>query len=415
MLAVADGEEGAKLVEQLGQTFHVPVPPSKWHEPLELLQILWVSTFRPGALGFDEGPSEAGLLRQTPSILLEYDLAQKKGAIKASRAADLFVADLASRLRDGPRPLRTPASDPQVSAVGPKLEDGRDFGGPKATFMAFRDGSSRILYNEDEPSRLMETTVADPAKSWELIRFPKGFRIIDCPDFLSACFSVGYESPDVFWTDRTKRTTKKLTGPWKGNVDAPMGTEAVAPDGSFVVVSDDKGLYFVPTSGSGPVQTFAGRASFDGWTGHGLLLRAIVEKERHAFAVDPRTGESAPTTDTIPPTDSRLSPDKKHRAECKDGVITITDLDTKATRSFTAFEEDKGSNSADFCGNWRSPRYLEYSAARHAAVLDIDTMKVAFVLGPDGKSPPSVDFSPDLTWAVVGTEKGLRLYRVTIR
>jgi hypothetical protein len=462
MLTVPDAKDGAKLAQQLSSAFHGKLPPANARGPLRIEPISLAILGKNSARG-DNGFGGQGtwtatkLFLQRPGIEAEvffnFDLVGKKGefAEKENDYANDLVAFVARELRDGPPPPRTPENDPQLSAVGPKLDAWRVVQ-PGAQLMYF-DGN-RFLFTvpDGTATRVMSATTADPTSAVELARAEQRFGGLKCaklaPDTCILTESKPTQGSNT-WTssdvktislvDRTKKTKRVLEPPAK---DADLGIDApISPDGAWIVWKEMKKLpkekqkigrvgywsiHVVPTSGGAAKAVDDEGHFFEviGWTGTGATLKAVVqdgarydkEVKPTFFTFDPKTGARAPLA-SLPSgitKDETLSPDGKHRVTCKDGAIIVTDAAGGAEKRFPIHADDRKAMEEERCVDWASPRYLRYRIDR-LGFVDIETMKLSYTFPPGEEPEQTIAFSEDFAWAAQSTKEGVRLAKVVVR
>ena len=95
-------------------------------------------------------------------VYFNYNLGKRQGELseKDAEYADDLVAVFASALRDGPRPERTPESDPNLSRSGPAIGRPRKLlprlaarysFSPEGRFSVYQDGSTIFALPTDQP------------------------------------------------------------------------------------------------------------------------------------------------------------------------------------------------------------------------------------------------------------------------
>src|SRR5262249_5182580 len=158
--------------------------------------------------------------------------------------ADGLVAFLAHDLRDGPRPLRTPENDPQISLVGPKLDTLKTFAPSGANFVGFAPGGRRIYFSigDNDDTRLLDADVENPTAGVEITRIEHHLDSFTCATAArDTCLLVesrpnkpnvlsGDDPRSAFIVDRNAKTKRALQGEWGSAGWA--ATSPLAPDGS---------------------------------------------------------------------------------------------------------------------------------------------------------------------------------------
>ncbi len=457
MLTVPSAVDGAKIVDRFATVFHAKPPPGAPAQPLRFVPIsvavLGRGQARRASSGFGGtgGWTATKLFLQRPGLEAEvffnFDLEDKRGefAEKDRDYADDMVAFLARELRDGPRPARSPANDPRVSASGPKLEGWRSFGPPKAKPIGFEANGKRLLYSVTDggKTRVVSASLDGAADETALVQVDHDLgRIVCAPRTADPCVveeqtpktpgESSSEDPRVFHlVQRARKTSRLLEGPWGDHGDL-FSSEAVSPDGAWVAMAQWKPrakgtgnfeiVHFAPVAGGAPVASDLGEDSIElvGWTGSGAAMRAVVQRgskwskpARLSWVlVDPKTGG---TTDLPAPpvglvADRAVSPDGRRRVTCDGQSIVVSEVAAKTDRRFSIFEEDRHAFKDDECVEWSSARYLSYNAGR-PAFLDADTLTLSYPF-EEGAEPPALRYDPGFKVAMSSSSDGIRVARV---
>lgn len=461
MLTVPDKENGAKLAKSLSSAFHGKLLPENARGPLHIepisLAILGKNAAR-GANGFTGAGTWTAtkLFLQRPGIeaevFFDFNLVAKKGefAEKDRDYANDLVAFVARELRDGPPPPRTPESDPQVTAVGPKLDAWRIVPGGKAEFSRFEGKRFMFTIPDGTATRVMSAANDDPSNAVEIARAEDRFGGLTCAKLATDTCILTESKPSqgantwastdkrtISLVDRAKKTKRVLAPPVTG---ADLGIAApLSPDATWIVWRTLKELpnakqrkrrywllHLAPVSGAAPRTVDEEGHSLEviGWTGTGATLKAVVqdglsydEETKPTWSLlDPKTGARTPIA-SVPAgvsNDEGVSPDGKHRVICKDGEIIVTDASGGGAKRVPIHPDDRKALEGEHCVSWASPKYLHYAVDR-LGFIDIDTMKLSFAF-PPGEEPKSpLSFSDDFAWAAQTTPEGIRLAKVVVR
>jgi hypothetical protein len=396
----------------------------------------WIAT----KLFLQRGGTEA-------EVFFNFDPVAKKGEFteKDEDYADPMLAFLAAELRDGPRPRRTPETDPNLSAVGPKVDAWQTIAPAGASAYGFLSPSRYGFTTPDGSStRLMVVPLDRPDRAFELFRTDYSTGTIRCTgDDQTLCLveEVHRKNPNVYSSDdprqfvlvdRKQRTRTVMTGAWGEKV--VMLTAPFSPDASMIAIGErrprDGGkaswvAHLVARAGSARVELNFGDdgANVIGWVGSGGALRAIVrvtpsthDKRASYFWVDPRTGlrvekDPPPGLDDA---DEGISPDGRHRVECRDDQVVVTDLHGGASRAFQVHADDRDALDEEDCVGWAGSRYLRFDVGARTGFIDIQTMKMSYMFEEDDDDD-APEFSADFRWAIRGRKGPIRAARVVVK
>ena len=444
VLIVKDREAGARFVELFAKAFSgkLPIPVKRSHVPGPFAiktAILGLNMDRQESGGFSsEGggwtatkwfPEHEG---QSGEVFFNYNLAKRQGEFSEKDAdyANDLVAVFASALRDGPRPERTPESDPNLTRIGPSIGKPRKLLSgfsahnsisPEGKFAVYQDGATILALPLDQPD----------GKPFEIIRFdhsPWEVHVLD--DELNLVVQEGVaEEPGVkssadpmriWWVDGKEKVKKLLRGPEK---ELNLVEKPVSPDHRFVAMSQWQGdprkegrtkvLYILDrVSGKSSLCQSKGKdLSVIGWkeTNGGLRMLAVTnrwqfEKQEASelYQADPATGNLVrqENVDARLDIDNPLSPDGKHRVRVGKDALVVTDVKDGKQRRFVFHEDDRRFVGPE-CIEWASPRYLKFNGQR-LALIDVTTMKMSFPMMADGAKlgSHSFNFSSDFRWVL---------------
>jgi hypothetical protein len=448
-LIVKDREAGARFVELFSKTFagKLPKPVQQAYVPGPLsinTAILGHTIHREEQSGFSGEGGDWTATKWFPAhdgregeVYFSYNLRARQGEFseKDAEYADDLVALFASALQDGPRPERTPANDPNLTRIGPKIGQPRKLlarlsshysFSPQGRFAVYQDGATILALPTAQP--------ADPA--FEVIRFdhsPWTVQILD--DDLSLLVQEGIpERPGVkssgdpmriWWVDGKSKEKKLLRGPEK---DLNLADEPVSPDQRYVVFSQWQGdprkegrskvLHILDREkGRGVLCKLEAKdLSVIGWkrTNAGLRMAAVTnrwqldkKKPSELYLADPATGklERQENVDARLEIDNPLSPDGKRRVRVGKDELVVTDVGSGKQRRFVFHEDDRRFVGPE-CIEWVSPCYLKFNGPR-LALIDVTTMKMCFPVSADGAKfgSHSYKFSPDFRWVLYQGER----------
>jgi hypothetical protein len=443
MLIVKDREAGARFVELFSKMFagKLPTPVKRDYVPGPLsirTAILGHNMQREKQGGFS---GEAGGWTATKwfpehdgesgEVYFNYDLSKRQGEFseKDAEYADPLVAILASALRDGPRPQRTPENDPNLTRIGPKIGQPRKLLSRLSSHYSFTP-NSRVAVYQDKASILALPTDQPGGKPFEIIRFensPWTVHVLD--NDLNLVVQEGVpETPGVessgdpmriWWVDGKSKEKKLLRGPEK---DLNLAEIPVSPDHRYVVLSQWQGdprkegrsevLYFLDRE-TGKSCSYKSKQGLSviGWkkTDAGLRMAAVTNRWQfdkkepsELYLADPATGklERQENVDARLEIDNPLSPDGKHRVRVGKEELVVTDVEGGSQRRFIFHEDDRRFVGPE-CIERVSPRYLKFNGQR-LALIDVTTMKMCFPVSADGAKFGShtYKFSPDFRWVL---------------
>ena len=451
MLTAPDGATGKRLVATFARVFHGKIPAERTATPIEpkptsaafLAIDAQKSQGGGGFAGAGGGWYATKLFLQKSGIEAEvffnFSLHDRTGEFseKDPDYADGMVAFLADELRDGPRPKRTPATDPSLSAKGPTITWTRTLPGKPYGMSRERDRFLVVLPGEGGASRLVATPF-DRDEQTELLAVPHHLGLVKCSGEL--CLAVDQqpkeantmssEDPETLLLfDRQKKAPLTIEGAWGQHPSLP--TEAWAPDGSFFVVgayqptgvgkASYQVLYLVGTEGKprGPVDLGPDPIEVVSIAKTRILVRAGRRFGKEAktswLAVDPATlrvsPAAAPPSGTVASDDGlRLSPDQKRSVTCrKEGAeIVVKELPSGPERVFAVHADDRADIAAE-CVSWAGPKRLEYRS-NVRGWLNVDTMKIGGTLDEDVRG---LEYDRSFTWVVENGPKSARIGRIT--
>ena len=444
VLIVKDREAGARFVASFSKAFSGKVP-----TPLKQAHVPGLLSVKTAILGHNMNRTEKGGFSseggdwmatkwfpehdgRSGEVYFNYNLGNRQGEFseKDTDYADDLVAVFSSALRDGPRPERTPETDPNLTRIGPAIGKHRkllprkvahESFSPKARFAVYQDGTSIVALPLDQPE----------GKPSEIVHFdhsPWTVRVLD--DDLNLLVQEGIpERPGVrssadpvriWWVDGKSKQKTLLRGPEK---DLDLADEPVSPDHRYVCLAQwqdnppkegrTKVLYILDREkGKSSLCKLKSKdLSVVGWKQTEAGLRVIAVTNRWQFdnkeaselyLADPNTGklERQENVDARLNIDNLLSPDGKHRVRVGKAELIVTQVENGKQRRFV-FHEDDRRFVGEECIEWVSPRYLKFNG-RRLALIDVTTMKMCFPMSADGLKlgSNSYTFSSDFRWVL---------------
>jgi hypothetical protein len=398
VLIVKDREAGARFVELFSKAFStkLPSPPKQAHTPAPfsigtaILGENVTRTEQGGFFGRGGGwtatkwfPEEDG---RSAEVYFNYNAAKREGEFseKDDNYGDDLVAIFAAALRDGPRPERTPETDPNLTRVGPAIGQPRKLLSERTAHESFSPKSRFVVYQDNTTIFALPLDQPD-AKPFEVVRFdhsPRELRVLDEDLNLLVQEGIpekpGVQSSDdpmrIWWVDGKTKQKKLLRGPEK-NLD--LADELASPDQRYVALSQWQGepgkgeerikVLHILDRNTGKTVTCRSKAkdlSVIGWTNTSAGMRLVAVTNRwqitkepsELYHADPATGnlERQETFDVRLDIDNPLSPDGKHRVRVGKNDLTVFAVPNGGQRRFVFHEEDRRFVDSE-CVEWVSP------------------------------------------------------------
>ncbi len=354
-ILVADRGNGAKLLDSISTAFKRKSPTERKQQPLESWKfntaVLGEGMKREPQGGFGgQGGSWCAtkwfLERDgfSAEVFFNYNLKDMKGEFseKDPEYREDLLAVLAVVVRDGPRPERTPQTDPNLTDVGPMFAKGQLI--PKrARNFQFGPGGKQILFSsksQDGATVVFAVAPDRPDQPKELARVQQelnGITVLD-PDVNQLLIMevlpkekgvISSEDPKrLWWVDRAKKETRELKGPWEGT-SFHLAEKPVSPDSRFIVITNwrprtdgNRGNYsviHVLDRQSGTTKTIEMPNQSPepiGWVGTGKALRLVFLKnhrweknvKQEWYLSEPETGKYRPSEKAPLPGDELAQP-----------------------------------------------------------------------------------------------------------
>ncbi len=430
---------GARVVAAFAKAFHVTPPPAVpgGHlQPLPIqLAVLGLNT------GRNDGFSGEGTWTATKwfcttdsvdsaEVFFNFSLDEKKGELSEKDTdynADI-AACLATALRDGQPPPRTPANDPTLSTTGPALVIGKKIGSTHAQPIAVT--AARVLLSDDDGTHGSLIAV-DPktAAITTLLTVTDRVDSGTCNADASACviqLSTPSKERNTFTGDDKSRLVLVA-----GSKITPVPIEqpslpSLAPDATWIAAQGKSELVAWNRTTKRSVRVAVPDKTFPyvyAWkqeSGHAIALVAIS-----AFSTDARkayrwdldgAGKLVAVTDVPPdvgedPADP-VSPDGTRRADfTTDGRLTVTPLPSGAPRTLVLHPNDRRVAHPGCC-RWLDNRYLELPGRRYG-FIDTDAMKVSLVPRTTGDDEESITIAAGMAVALIRRSDGMHLATIT--
>jgi hypothetical protein len=444
----ADRATGERAVQAFAKAFKQSVPVPKSPQPLKPMKLGTVVLGE--NLGDDAGPytgSGSGSWSGTKwfledsgyeaEVFFNYDLKHLVAEFSEKDSdydADM-IALLAQGLRDGPRPPRTPQTDLNLALTGPSIAPMLVPDTKHCSFAFTRDDHLIVYQTIFRNSSAYVMDPANPLSAKKQIAAmegsiegvhpvtPDGSRLVLVESMPKDEHVWSSGDPKKLWLIEGNLQKREIQGAW-GN-DPLLGEHAISPDGKLLAVTYwiGKGkarkemVTFYELRGIGMHDVeIPDHMQLDEWIGDGPNLRAVLRTSPwavkdagyKAVMLNPITGDKTPMPETAAP---ETSPDGKHQLVVTPNVqLDVIDASTKVKQSFVFHEDDRRLCDQDVA-SWLSPRYIALALPRQP-MIDITTMKMSYLTGPDEKS--HYHFSDDLKWAAAAGEDGIKISAVKI-
>jgi hypothetical protein len=460
-LLVSDRAAGERIVEIFSRAFHHESPKARKPQPLQGWKfgtaILGEDLRRAPKGGFDGEGGGWNATKWFPEIdgfnaevFFNYNLRSRKGEFseKDPDYREDLLAAFATALRDGPRPDRTPKTDPNLTDTGPKIQEVARLS-PKADHFSFSPNGKWIVYcieGKGVPSKIIKIDPRKPSQKVEITQIEKRIAGLTIADDDANKLLIEEEIPKdpstyssddpqrLWWINHAQNERVQLQGPW-GEKHLNLGDKPVSPEGRYIAIgswrprSDDKGNYrmlYIHDRREATTKTIDMRdkhLELVGWLQRDSGLKVVFAEgsrwekgsKLHYYLADPATGKYQ-SVDPSPLQFSEagkcISRDGSLVAELQGkNKLLIVDKKAAQQRVFTFHEDDVRHVSEEFF-DWVSSRYVRFSAPR-LALLDVETLKMNYPVAKS-KVDSCYTFSPDFRWVLWSrAEKGLFLGKVT--
>jgi hypothetical protein len=426
VLIVKDQDAGSHFVELFAKSFlgKLPAAVKRVHvpEPLRIKTAILGQNMHREAKGGFSGKKGGWMAIKwflelygfSGEVYFNFDLSNMEGEFseKDPDYADDLLAILASALRDGPRPERTPENDPNLTRIAPKIGEPRILLPKLSSFYTFNPAGQTAVY--EAGGTIFALPVEQPdAKPFEVIRFdntPWTIHLLDddlnfvvqegIPE--NTAFRSSGDPMRIWWVDGKNKAKKLLRGPEK---DLNLAEAPVSPDRRYIAFYQHRSK----VDGKGRIRSLLMLDRVDdkvkeielpvwdlslvGWKTTDAGLRAVAVTNRWGFdkkkgselyLADPSTGklEHQKVLDARLEIDKLLlSPDKKHRVRVGTDDLAVTDTEGGNRKRFVFHADDRRFIGPE-CIEWVSPRYLKFNGPR-LALIDVVTMKMCFPVSAD--------------------------------
>jgi hypothetical protein len=442
-------DAGSRLVNELAECFGRSVPATRPFQPLQTLKlsaaILGTGLDSPEhnfrAFGGSWVATKLFVSNESldGEIYFNYDLRSGNAQIAESDGdedADVLTG-LAAGLRDGPRPIRSPANDPNFTNDGPRVVDQKDVPNSLHCRAIFaRGGKLLILLHNDSTSVATAVSLDNPAQQTILEQFDGTIAHLLCGDPDANSFLLDErtgKSGQLWWINRATDLRMALNGPWGDQPRLSYGDNALSPDGRYAVVQfvsgtimdqkRDVDVYFVDVQSGASVKADVENGHVERWIQSGNGWRALMVDGNQlepnmiptTWLADPATGQ---TTTVDPATAAQsgpaISPDGRLKLVLHPKTsLDVMDLAAGTTRTFK-FNPDDQQFAVDDSFVWLSPRYVRFETP-HEAFIDVATMKMGYLptlKTEDGSEDQWFQYSQDFKWAMMMTKTGWSVGRV---
>jgi hypothetical protein len=453
VLAVVNRRDGAAVLRAFAAGFFTDVPePRLPRRPIEPLHCGTANLSDLGrTLEVDSGTEDTNWVRLkwflemdrfSAEVFFVFNLTNRRGSFseKDTDYRDDLLGILALVTRDGPRPPRTPATDPNLTEDGPRIVDPRPILDTGFTHAMFTPSGRHLVLKVGR--ELWAIDPAAPDQRTRLAEFDNPIHDVNvCDEGPTLLVQEGIQQdqrwissddPKRIWLLQHGKKARRLRGVEKG---LGQCEQSLSPDHRFVALTGSRQRTDNPWSYS-IIYLLDLRArkthivdvpneslTIVGWRGSSDKLRAILVTNRwqtryeHApkevYLADPKTGrrtKAREAADILARLEG-VSPDGRWQIqtfeddEGSGAEFLITELATGDEREFTFHEDDAPWVHAEAL-EWIDSRYLRFHARRFA-LIDVETLKMSFPAPLDvGCTTGCHVISPDLAWAVYERKEG---------
>lgn len=432
MFAPTTSAAGARVVARLAKVLGTTVPPPRPGGVLQAVKVP-IAVLGHGIRHLDNGMGETGTWDATKlfcsvgdidsaELFFNISIEEKRGEL-SEKDADYnkdVVACLATILRDGLPPPRTPANDPTLATTGPRLELGKKLGGRRMQGLALTP--SRLLMADERAAHaaLVAVDVKSGATN-ELWTTKDRIDGGDCDPALAHCVLelstpqsgrnvYGNDPSHLAWLEGTTVTPISV-----GRIAKPkLATAALSPDARFIVAHDDaakppklvaldrttKKTFELPGIDRGSIDVVA----WDGTTA--IVVTSTYDEGATPRVVEWQLGANGATKRSTRPAEPPLvSPDGKRLATFAAGKLTLTA--GTATRTLVFHPDDARSIGSECC-TWIDNRWL----TMRSGYIDTDAMRVSLLAVDADGELPRVEYLTDSRSALVTRADGVFLATV---
>lgn len=431
MFAPTTSAAGGKVVARLAKVLGVTAPPARTGGVLQAVKVP-IAVLGHGIGKLDNGMGGGGTWDATKlfcssgdidsaELFFNIDIAGKRGEF-SEKDADYnkdVVACLATILRDGVAPPRTPANDPTLVATGPHLELGKKLGGRRMQHLALTPARLLMLDERVDHATLVDVDVKTGATK-DLYTTRDRLDSGNCDATLARCvikISTPKEERNVYGNDPTRLVLLEgttVTPLAVGTIEKPeLVTAALSPDGRFVVAKDygarsklvaldrtTKKTYELPGADKESIDVVA----WDGSTA--IVVKSSYDEDKQPVVLEWQLGAKGATRPSARPAEPlQVSPDGKRRAVFADGKLALT---AGGARRTLAFHPDDAKAIGSTCCTWIDNRWM----SMRNGFIDTDAMKVSLLPAAADSDPPRIEYIPGARLALVLRDDGVFLANV---
>ena len=430
MFAPTTREAGARVVDRLGKVLRTSAPPPTSGGVLQAVKVP-IAVLGHGIGKLDNGLGGSGTWDATKlfcssagidsaELFFNLSIADKQGEF-SEKDADYnkdVVACLATVLRDGLPPPRTPANDATLAAAGPRLDLGKKIGNRRMQELALSPARLLMIDERGDSAAVVEVDVKTGATK-DLFTTPDRIESGDCDPALVRCvlrLSTPKEERNVFGNDPSRLMFldgATATALAVGTIEKPnLTTASLSPDGRFVVAMSYNPTKLVALDRT-TKRTFelagADKESIDvmAWDGTtAIVVRSSYDEGKQPVVLEWQLGAKGATKPSkraieAPP----VSPDGTRRATFANGALTLTAGDKTRT---LAFHPDDARAISPGCCAWLDNRWM----SMRGGFIDTDAMKVSLLPQDADAEPPRIEYVLGTRIAVVFRDDAVYLATV---
>ena len=370
------------------------------------------------------------------------------GKAQLSHKSEPYNADalsmLATALRDGPRPTRSPKNDPTFTDQSPTLADERPIEGSAQSRPVFVSGGKLLILVPEKPNQPLRGIILPLTKPPMILAGglegsitraigldADGNRLLIQLSEMSSVFKTNSRLVSRMWiVDRPNNSRHEVTGPWGTNGGLAGGELSVSPDGRYAIIhgwsaqmldrSASAELYVcdLQSGASRQVSVDLKEPNVLSWASPSRAIVGNLELDDDSTAATQNqeidctagTARSAAAA-TVNNAWSLTSPSGRCRVELMPKQsITVIDSRNGERRTLAFQSADRRyANAGGF--DFLSDRYLRFYAEK-PMFIDVATMKVGVLPVWPGAGAVSPSYSPDFKWAWTTDRSGIRIARV---
>jgi hypothetical protein len=421
---------GTRVVERLAKRLGTVAPAPRAGGVLQATKVP-VALLGQGIAHLDNGMGGEGTWDATKlfcsagdidaaELFFNYSIADKKGEF-SEKDTDYnkdVVACLATILRDGLPPPRTPSNDPTLTTSAPRLEIGKRLGGNRIEVLALTRARLLLIEERGDSAAVIDVNVETGATK-DLYTTPDRIEMGSCDPSLAHCvlkLSIPKEERNVYSNDPTRLVLLEGTNATPlaiGSIERPeLAGAAISPDGRFVIAEDysakklvaldrtSKRTFELATLENGSTNV----VSWDGTTA--IVVNSPYDEGAKSTVLEWQLGAKGQTKPSTRPAEAPLvSPDGSRRVVIESGTLTVTAGTAKRT---LVLHPDDAKVLAGTTNTWIDNRWL----SMRYGFIDTDAMKIALMpVDPDSERP-RIDYVPGGRIALLHRDNGVFLATV---